>query len=56
VRDTRFGRIGDAFSGTLICKWPGCGAEIYTEAVREDQVADDHWNCHEASPDPKVSD
>ncbi len=46
VTDDRFGFVGDNHSGTLLCQWPGCGAEIYTESWKSDKAADEHWKSH----------
>jgi hypothetical protein len=46
TRDDRFGWVGDAHSGTLLCKFPGCGAEVYTETWQSGDAADSHWKEH----------
>jgi len=48
MSDDRFGWIGDATSGTLLCQWPGCESpDVYVaDAGRVDDVADEHWHTH----------
>lgn len=46
ITDDRFGWIGDSTVGTLLCRWPECGEEIFTLTHLSDDAANFHWNTH----------